>query len=306
MWELEFKGFLFPVLFYNFFIYSFIGWIYESCYVSIHKKKWVNRGFLNGPLIPLYGTGATTVFMAFWQYRDHYLLIFVGGIILASTLEYITSMIMELIFHTKWWDYSDKKLNLNGRICFAASLLWGVMSLLMIEFIQPFVIRFIHVLPKPFMEYLGYLIFALFTVDIAFTVVHTLQLDKILGELEKMRQDIFEYLENTKLYETKEEWKSKWNIHRFPEFADHIRELIDENTDRLMEYNKEGYDLKNFRIEVEKHVKEYIGRFQRSSNKTSRIQKRLIKAFPNMHSINKDASLKDLREWIQKHKWDMR
>jgi uncharacterized membrane protein len=307
MWELEFFGYPFLELFYNFFLYSLIGWIYESCYVSIHKKRWVNRGFLNGPIIPLYGTAATVIYMAFWQYKESYLLVFVGGIVLASTLEYITSLVMELIFHAKWWDYSDRKLNLNGRICLAASMLWGVLSIIMIEIFQPFVHKLIITLPKQAAEYLGYFVFAIFTADVTITVVHTLQLDKMLSELDKLRQDILEFLESTKIYETKEEWKNKWNIHRFPEFADHIRELIDENTDRLMEYNnREGFELKNFRLDVEKHVRDYIGRFQRKSDRTSIVQKRLLKAFPNMHSVKKDAALKDLREWLQKHKRDMR
>lgn len=308
MWNLELNGYSFYYIFYYFFTYSFLGWIYESCYVSIHKKKWVNRGFLNGPIIPLYGFAAVLVYVTFWQYQKEYVLIFFGGMILTTILEYITSLFMELIFQAKWWDYSKEKLNINGRVCLKASLLWGTLCVCLIGFLQPIVDTLIHFIPRRMAEYFGYVIVSFFLADGIVTVVHTLQLDSMLIELQKLKRDIIEYLDSTKLYEAKEEWKNKWSFNKLPEFADHIKELIDENKERLIDNNKnrEGFEFKAFRLEIENHVKEFAGKYQRKSNKTSFIQKRLLKAFPNMHSVKRDDALKDLREWLQKHRRDMR
>lgn len=308
MWNEKIFGYSFYYIFYYFFLYSFLGWIYESCYVSIQKKKWVNRGFLNGPIIPLYGCAAILVYITFWQYQKQYLLIFLGGMILTTILEYITSLLMELIFHAKWWDYSNIKFNINGRVCLRASLLWGILCVCLITILQPAVIHLVDLIPRRMADYFGYIILSFFLADIIVTVVHTLQLDQMLIELQKLKQDIIEYLDNTKLYEAKEEWKSKWTFNKFPEFADRIKVLIDENKERLIDNNKnrEGFEFKSFRLEIENHLKEFAGKYQRKSNTTSFIQKRLLKAFPNMHSIRRDDALKDLREWLQKHRRDMR
>jgi uncharacterized membrane protein len=304
MWDIKILGYELFNLFYNFFIYSFIGWIYESCYVSILNRKWVNRGFLNGPIIPLYGAGASIIYITFWHYRDDFLFVFFGGMLLATMLEYITSLIMEILLHAKWWDYCDKKFNLNGRICLSASLLWGALSICMIEFLQPIVNRWIAHLPRITAIYFGYFIFAIFAGDFAVTVVNTLQLDKMLGELQRLRMEIIDYVDSIKIYEAKEEWKNKRNLFKIPDVVEHIKVLIDENKDRLIENNKnrEGFELKSFRLEIEKNLKEYVGRFQRKTSKTSFIQKRLLNAFPNMHSVRRDDALKDLRDLLKKHR----
>ena len=107
-----------------FYLYSFIGWVWESCYVSLKNGRWVNRGFLHGPLLPIYGAGAVTILFSTMEVRDSIPLIFLLGMVGATILEYITGACMERMFHVRYWDYSDKKWNLNGHICLAASLVW--------------------------------------------------------------------------------------------------------------------------------------------------------------------------------------
>ena len=100
-----------------FFAYSFLGWVCECIYCSIPAKKFINRGFLEGPYCPIYGCGAMLVIYLLTPFAAKPLLLFVAGILVTSALEYITSWLMEMFFHTKWWDYSTYPFNINGRIC---------------------------------------------------------------------------------------------------------------------------------------------------------------------------------------------
>lgn len=301
MWDLKILDIDFLSIFYNFFIYAVLGWIYESLYVSYTKKQWVNRGFLNGPIIPIYGAGATIVYVVFWKFRGQYLLVYFGGMILASVLEYVTSYVMEILFHAKWWDYSDMKYNLNGRIALRVSIFWGFLSIFMIEMLQPHMVKVLNQIPRPQGEYVAYGIILVTSLDCFLTVVHTVQLDKILGDLHKIRQEFTEYIESTKLYETKEEFKHKLTSYKRSEILDNIKSLIDENIDKLIERNKnrEGFEIRLFRLDIEKNMKEYLTKLQTRTNKTSFIQRRLLLAFPNMKSVNRKEELKYLNERLQ-------
>lgn len=109
-----------------FFIYSFIGWVWESCYVSVRKRRWVNRGFMHGPMLPLYGSGALVILIVTIPVRENLILVFLVGMAGATILEYFTGAAMERLFHVRYWDYSRQPGNLNGHICPMASLCWGV------------------------------------------------------------------------------------------------------------------------------------------------------------------------------------
>lgn len=119
-----------------FFLYSFLGWIWESCYVSVRKHRWVNRGFMHGPMLPLYGSGAMVVLIMTIPVRDNILLVFLMGMIGATILEYFTGITMERLFHVRYWDYRNLKFNVRGYICPLASLCWGVFSILMVKVVH--------------------------------------------------------------------------------------------------------------------------------------------------------------------------
>ena len=120
-----------------FYIYGFLGWIWESAYASIGQKRFVNRGFLHGPLIPIYGFGALGVLFSTMDAHGSIPLIFLFGMIGATLLEYATGWGMEKLFHVKYWDYSNFPFNLHGYICLFASLGWGLFSVLLIRVIHP-------------------------------------------------------------------------------------------------------------------------------------------------------------------------
>lgn len=289
-------------IFYNFFIYSFIGWIYESGYVSVTKKILVNRGFLNGPIIPLYGCGATLVFIIFWRYKGQDLIIFFGGMFVATMLEYITSYLMEAIFHAKWWDYCDMKFNVNGRICLAASLVWGFLSLLMINVIQPIVIYIINLLKSHHNKYVAFIIITVFCLDVTITVVHTLKLDELLSELHNMRIEFSNYMVRTNLFESKDDLKNQLFSNKFTELLDNIKKALEENKEKLIENQekRKSFGWRKFKKDVEKHVKEYTLKFQTQANNTSFVQKRLLKAFPKLDYSKREDVLKELRERLLK------
>ncbi|MDD4705647.1 MAG: putative ABC transporter permease [Bacilli bacterium] len=120
-----------------FFIYCFFGWIWETSYISLRKKKWVNRGFLNGPLIPIYGFGAIIILLLTWSFKNNLALIFILGMIGATIIEYITGSTLIKLFNKRYWDYSDQRLNVNGHICLYTSLAWGFVSILLVKLIHP-------------------------------------------------------------------------------------------------------------------------------------------------------------------------
>ena len=139
MWDLAINGVDFYHIANWFYIYSFLGWLWETCYVSVRKGKLINRGFINGPLCTIYGCGALAVYLILLPISDNLLLLFVGGVVVATALEYVTAVLMENIFHTSWWDYSDNKFNFQGRICLGCSLGWGVFTVGLFRVLHPVV-----------------------------------------------------------------------------------------------------------------------------------------------------------------------
>lgn len=274
---------------YNFFLYSIIGWIYESTLVSVRKGSFVNRGFLNGPVIPIYGVGATLIYISFWQVRGVYPVIFFGGMILASVLEYFTSWIMEVLFHARWWDYSNRRLNIQGRICLLSATVWGVMSLLVIEVLQPGVVRLFDVIPRIAGICAVSIISILFIIDTWITVVQTLKMDKIFAEMLRLKDEFSDYIENTRIYGTKEELKKKLAGYRIFELPDKIRQFMDDNKEKLLERNRNqmDFDFKNLRQEVEHQIREYIAKLQTMSGTASLVQRRLLRAFPDLQIVRR-------------------
>lgn len=127
-----------------FFLYSFLGWAQETVQCSIREKRFVNRGFLNGPLCPIYGCGALLIFTCLLPIKRGIAspwlsvpLVFLCGAVIASALEYVTSWAMEKLFHARWWDYSDHRFNVGGRICLSISAAWGALATGFVYLIQP-------------------------------------------------------------------------------------------------------------------------------------------------------------------------
>ncbi len=160
------------VLFLLFIIYSVTGWIIEVIATYPDTKCFVNRGFLIGPYCPIYGNCAIAMILLLHNVTNP-ILLFILSIIICSAGEYVTSYVMEKLFHARWWDYTKNKFNINGRICLTNSLAFGVLGFLLIKFVNPFVVGLITKLSPTMMNILFYTILILFLIDnvISFKVI---------------------------------------------------------------------------------------------------------------------------------------
>ncbi len=292
MWEINFFGEEFYQMFYIFMIYSFIGWCYESLLVSIRKRSFVNRGFLNGPILPIYGSGGVMIYLIFWDYRDQLLLLFIGSCILATVLEYVTSVMMELLFHTRWWDYSSYRFHLQGRICLSVSLLWGFYSVLMLQLFQPGIHWMIRLIPRRIGEITGYVIFVLFLVDIIITTIYTVKFDLLLKRLTVLREELLEYAFIARLYDTKEEIREKLTGLHLSGIFTELKTSLDSKLHHIAGHRKQ--ENKGTGQEAVAGMKELLHRYQSLSMK--KIYIRILKAFPSMKAGKRETALYDLKE----------
>lgn len=163
-------------LFVWFIVYSFMGWVYESIFCTIKNRQWENRGFLHGPIVPIYGVGALLASIVFSSLPVEslqqassltiFLICFFGSIV----LEYFTSWALEKLFHAYWWDYSNVPLNIHGRVCLFASIGFGVAGILVVRVLFPFVSHITSGISPFWMEFLSLFFMLLFGMDMALTI----------------------------------------------------------------------------------------------------------------------------------------
>lgn len=172
-----------------FYIYSVCGWVFESSYVSLLKKKWTNRGFLRGPFLPIYGSGAVMMLFVSQPFRDNLILTFVAGMVGATLLELVTGMVLEALFKVKYWDYSNQKYNYKGYICLSSSLVWGFFTVAMNLWLHPLVLDVLAFIPDV-VEYIGgAIVTVLFVADTITSVREAFDLRDALIQLENMRKE---------------------------------------------------------------------------------------------------------------------
>lgn len=217
-----------------FFSYAFLGWVWESCYCSIKSGHWINRGFLHGPMLPIYGFGAVIILHITLPFRQSTILTYLAGMLGATLLEYVTGYVMEKLFHTKYWDYSHQPFNLHGYICLFCSLGWGIFSLILVYLIHPEVERILIVLSNKTSTPLSLVIFVIFIIDVFTSVKEALDLKALLSSIEDINHRIEEIsaqiedirLEVRKIHQTQNtKWKERvleiWHEQNQRQF-DHI------------------------------------------------------------------------------------
>ena len=173
-----------------FFFYCFCGWVWESCYVSLCQRRWVNRGFLHGPLLPIYGSGAILILFVTLPVEDSLVLIWLLGMLAATALEYVVGAAMEKIFRVRYWDYSKHRFNLNGHICLSSSIAWGFFSILLVRFLHPPVGRLLGDIPSWCVDPLALVLTVAFTVDVVRSVQAALDLREMLTKLTEENEDL--------------------------------------------------------------------------------------------------------------------
>ena len=156
---------------YIFLIYAFLGWFMEVTIVSIQKKKLTARGFLIGPWCPIYGFGALFITFMLKNYYTDAVVLFIMSFLLGTILEYITSYIMEKIFHARWWDYSNHKFHINGRVSLTTSLGFGALGLILVYFLNPFFLRIIQNIPPIIFNIIITIITIIFITDVIISYI---------------------------------------------------------------------------------------------------------------------------------------
>lgn len=173
-----------------FYFYCFFGWCFESAYVSICQKKLVNRGFIRGPFLPLYGSGAIMMLLVSSPMKGNLVGIYIAGCIGATVLEYVTGVIMEALFKVRYWDYSHKKLNFRGQICLESTLCWGLLTILMTQLIHRPVESLAMMIPSRVLLLLVAVISVLFIADFATSFQAAMDLRDILIKAEQAKQEL--------------------------------------------------------------------------------------------------------------------
>lgn len=161
-----------------FLVYSILGWAVESAYMSFCNKKWTNRGFIHGPICPIYGVGALTVFFVLRPFSGNYVILYCCGTFLATTLEYVTGTVMQKVFGSIWWDYHDKPFNYKGILCLESSVAWGFYTVCLFLFLQNEVERIVDWYPPNIGKVLAVFLILYYVVDFAVSITRVVNLDE--------------------------------------------------------------------------------------------------------------------------------
>ena len=185
-----------------FIFYGFCGWILESTYVSTaqsfknKKFTFVNRGFLSGPIVPIYAVCAVIMALTLMPLRDHWYLVALVGMVVSDAVEYFTSWSMELFFHARWWDYTGKFLNIKGRICLRNTLFWAVLSVIFIMLIHPHVLELYQMIPEQLLWPLFLVLLVIFLIDLVQTLMASLSIREIRLKMDHMISHIEQLHDN--------------------------------------------------------------------------------------------------------------
>ena len=275
-----------------FIIYCVCGWIWESSFCSIKAKKWINRGFLMGPYIPIYGCGALVVYLTLYPLKEDLWLVYMGGVVFPTILEFLTSWLMEKLFAATWWDYSNEKFNIQGRICLKVSLFWGFFSVIMVEILHPIVLALIDKLPRTAGQVLGSLFIVVFSADFVNTVVATLDVKKTLEKMENIREDIFQFLDVHNLGSEYKELSPSNMVSRLKEQWEERREYF-ENIPLTGTINE-------YREELEDKLSALVNRYEENKIKHRAVLQHHMRAYPNLKSSRYAKSMEDMKKRLEK------
>ncbi|MDO5302802.1 MAG: putative ABC transporter permease [Clostridia bacterium] len=187
-----------------FYFYSICGWIFESGNVSIREHKWVNRGFMKGPWLPLYGSGAVVILIVTMPFADNPIAVYFAGAIGATILEYITGVAMLELFKVRYWDYRYRKIQFQGQICLVSTIAWGFLSLLMVYGIHPWVERLVGDINVEVVNVATFVITLLITYDFTNALRDALDLRKLIIQANELKEKL-----EAKIEESKEEIEDK-------------------------------------------------------------------------------------------------
>lgn len=268
------------------FIYSFLGWCAEVVFAACRRGIFVNRGFLNGPVCPIYGFGVALVLWLLEPVKDSFLLLFLGSMVLTSALEFIIGFIMESFFHDKWWDYSNNPFNIKGYICLEFSLVWGAACVLVVDVIHPIIFKLICAIPEKLSLWLMVFFTAALIADAIITLWSMLKLPKRLraiDELEKAMTAVSDAI-GEKVYEGVEHSKERSEAfdEKHPELAERRKEAFEDVLEKRSEINREVKAREDESLEALRARKAELEAKLEALRKPNIISERIAMAYPKL------------------------
>lgn len=277
-----------------FYLYCFLGWCFESTVVSVQQRRFVNRGFLRGPMLPIYGFGATILLHVSLPLYDRPVELFFASMFAATVFEYIVGVLMEKLFKVKYWDYSTHRFQFQGRICLQSSLCWGFLGLILARMIHPPVETIVVVLPFWLLVVVDVLLSAGFAGDVVVSVRTALDLARMLEELDKLREQSAELrrqlsetalVQLTRLSYWVDEARGEWS-----EKMDGAREQFSERMDGAREQFSDAKE------QILARLDELQNRFDEQAAGLGRIRKSMLRGNPSARSARYDAVLQRLKK----------
>lgn len=295
-----------------FFVYGFLGWCTEVGFAAFKTHHFVNRGFLNGPICPIYGVGVTAVITVLTPYKSDIIVLYILSVVLVTVLEGVTGWAMDKIFHNKWWDYSDMPLNIGGYVCLLFSIVWGFACLFIIYFIQPLVHDLLAFIPT-IVEIILIIILGITLIADLYVTASTIfkfnrrlaTMEKIAAEMheisEQIGQEIFE--KTIRAMDRQEASKEKLATAT-DEFKEKMQDtasgLKEKTQGTAFELKERALDARERSQEISEELRSRIAslhtRYHESTDKPGRISRRLMNAFPKMESRQHKESLEVLKK----------
>lgn len=286
-----------------FYFYCFFGWCFESSYVSLKSRHLVNRGFMRGPFLPLYGSGAIMMLVVSMPFQDNIWLTYIAGCIGATLLEYVTGVVMEALFKVRYWDYSNQKFNFQGHICLGSSLAWGGLTILMTKVIHKPVEQVVHAIPEATLTVLVYVVTVYIAADFTLSFKAAIDLRDILirmeaakDEMEKIqkRLDVIIAVTGEELGEKRQAYEKCRD-----ELTDGIEERLAEMKRRLQEgITDYPENIKEELLELRTRYRMNLENRVQLKNLRDFYKRQLIKGNPTMVSKRFKNALQELKESV--------
>lgn len=276
-----------------FYSYCFLGWCFETTVVSAQQKRFVNRGFVRGPMLPLYGTGAVLLLFVALPLQKQPVVLFFAGMVTATVLEYCVGWAMEAIFKVKYWDYSSHRFQYKGRICLQSSIAWGVLTLLLVHFIHPPIADVLALLPPLAGGVVATAISVVFAADVGYAVRTALDLARVLEELTRLRAQIALAAEETreKLSSVAEETREKLSSA-----ADDTREKLSAAAQNTRERLSEA--AAGTRDKLQGALDELQSAYEKRMEGVRGAGRQLLRGNPSAVSARFSDALRELKEHI--------
>ncbi len=290
-----------------FYFYCFFGWIFESAYVSLKSRRFVNRGFMRGPFLPIYGSGAIMMLVVSMPFQDNIILTYLAGCVGATALELVTGIAMESLFKVRYWDYSNQKFNYKGHICLSSTVAWGFLTILMTEFVHRGVEKAVFVIPETVITVLTVALSIYIVADFSLSFKAAMDLRDVLMGLEKAKEELERIQKRldvlVAVVNDERETRKQERVERTEELMDsleekfaHIREYLSIDPGAFMDDVKE--ELMELRS---KYLVEREHRIQFSRIKDF-YQRSIIKGNPGMYSAKFNEALEELKKAVNDRK----